>query len=178
MGRVRDGNRAGGGGETAHGGVTDLLSNYLRLLRTWGALITLTRRGSTLLQSFSTSLGGNVDFLFPEHSKCKEEGLAELEPWGPVSPLSTAWAGCRARPNSHPRGGSRVHRAQAQDEPNASLERESGSGEAQAHPLAVQAKRERPKGLALCQPSRSSASSEDQAWTGASWWLLARGRPV
>lgn len=31
--------------------------------------------------------------LFPEHSKCKGEGLAELEPWDPMSPVSTVWAG-------------------------------------------------------------------------------------
>lgn len=34
--------------------------------------------------------------LFPEHSKCKGEGLAELEPWGPhvTREHSLGWGCC------------------------------------------------------------------------------------
>lgn len=51
----------------------------------------------------------------PEHSKCKEKGLAGLEPPGPMSPVSTAQAGGWAGANGHSQGGGWHHQGQAQD---------------------------------------------------------------
>ena len=65
--------------------------------------------------------------LLPEHSKCKEKGLAGLEPLGPMSPVSTAQAGDWAGANGHSQGGRWYHQGQAQDKVTVTLEREDSS---------------------------------------------------
>lgn len=53
--------------------------------------------------------------LFPEHSKCKEKGLAELEPWGPMSIHERSWEEGDGQDLVATRGGRCDRQVQARD---------------------------------------------------------------